>query len=367
MSNSDILEHLFATQQIKLVYGPLFTMAPPPLPASFDFARIEGMLLGLAIGDALGNTTEGQRPDKRRAGHGEIRDYLPNYYADGRAVGLPSDDSQMAFWTLEQLLSDDGLNPEHVANRFCEGRIFGMGGTVQEFIRAHQDEKLPWYRCGQPSAGNGALMRIAPVLLPHLRSPSPDLWADAALLAMITHNDATSTSACLAFVHMLWELLRMDSPPPRRWWLDTYVTTAQELEGETRLKPRGGVFENRYEGPLWRFVAEKLPAADEEGLSTLAACNQWYSAAYLLETVPSALYIVMRYGHDPEEAIVRAVNDTKDNDTVAAIVGAAVGALHGKDGLPQRWLDGLLGRTTADDDGKVFALLAQARERWAPA
>jgi ADP-ribosylglycohydrolase len=43
--------------------------------------------------------------------------------------------------------------------------------------------------------------------------------------------------------------------------------------------------------------------------------------------VPTVIYILMRHGHDPEEAIVRAVNDTKDNDTVAAIVGAAVGAL----------------------------------------
>jgi len=37
--------------------------------------------------------------------------------------------------------------------------------------------------------------------------------------------------------------------------------------------------------------------------------------AFLLETVPSVIYILMRHGNDPEESIVRAVNDTKDNDT----------------------------------------------------
>ena len=46
----------------------------------------------------------------------------------------------------------------------------------------------------------------------------------------------------------------------------------------------------------------------------------------VMETIPSVLYILARHGNDPEEAIVRAVNDTRDNDTVAAIVGAAVGA-----------------------------------------
>jgi ADP-ribosylglycohydrolase len=69
----------------------------------------------------------------------------------------------------------------------------------------------------------------------------------------------------------------------------------------------------------------------------------------------------MRHGHDPEEAIVRAVNDTRDNDTVAAIVGAAVGALHGADALPRRWREGLLGRTRFDDDGHVFELIEEAR------
>ena len=34
---------------------------------------------------------------------------------------------------------------------------------------------------------------------------------------------------------------------------------------------------------------------------------------------------VERYGTEPKRAVIRAVNDTKDNDTVAAIVGAAVG------------------------------------------
>ena len=55
---------------------------------------------------------------------------------------------------------------------------------------------------------------------------------------------------------------------------------------------------------------------------------------------------------------------TKDNDTVAAIVGSAVGALHGRNGLPARWIENLLGRTTDSDDGRVFELLEAARVKW---
>ena len=60
----------------------------------------------------------------------------------------------------------------------------------------------------------------------------------------------------------------------------------------------------------------------------------------------------------------RAVNDTKDSDTVGAIVGAAVGALHGRDGLPDRWVSNLTGRTGACDDGRMFERIAEARKVW---
>jgi ADP-ribosyl-[dinitrogen reductase] hydrolase len=78
------------------------------------------------------------------------------------------------------------------------------------------------------------------------------------------------------------------------------------------------------------------------------------------------LFILMRYAHDPEEAIVRAVNYPKDNDTIAAIVGAAVGALHGRHKIPERWLANLTGRTAEHDDGRVYELLAAAHRLWWP-
>ena len=80
--------------------------------------------------------------------------------------------------------------------------------------------------------------------------------------------------------------------------------------------------------------------------------------------MPTVLYTLELHGHDPEGAIVRAVNDTKDNDTVAAIVGAAVGAMHGAAALPARWRDALTGRTREDDDGAMFSMIAAARARF---
>jgi len=361
--NRETLTHLFTSGEIDLLPGAIFDSLPLSLPDDFDFDRVEGMMLGLAIGDALGNTTEGWPASDRRTVFGEIRDYVAGR-SGANSAGLPSDDSQLAFWTLEQMLADDGFCPENVAARYCRGTIRGVGSTVSRFL-AKYHAGLPWHQCGPKSAGNGALMRIAPMLVPHLKCRSTDLWVDTALSAMMTHNDAGSIAACLSFVKILWELLRSKSPPEPEWWPSTYTQVAVDLESESCYRPRGGLFRD-YEGPIYRFVLEKTSEAYRADLGVFEACERWFSGAFLLETVPSVIYILMRCAHDPEEAIVRAVNDTWDNDTIGAIVGAAVGALHGRAKLPDRWVTALPGRTSMDeaDDGRVFELLRAARQKW---
>ncbi len=134
-SNREVLDWLFETGRIAVDRAPLFDTPPPPAGA-MDFDRVRGMMLGLAIGDALGNTSESLSPAQRRTFFGEVRDYLPNPFADGRRVGLPSDDTQLAFWALERILADGGLVPENLARTFSERSIFGIGQTVSGFLAA---------------------------------------------------------------------------------------------------------------------------------------------------------------------------------------------------------------------------------------
>lgn len=363
MDNVAFLWDMLGQGKVELAPSEFLKRPPARWFSTPTWERIEGMMLGLAIGDALGNTSESMSPGARRAAHGEIRDYLSNRHADGRRVGLPSDDTQLAFWALDQLNHDNGLMPDRMAHRFATGgEIYGIGRTMREFLRNFKSGK-PWWESGPHSAGNGALMRIAPVLIPHLRTADERLWADTALLAAMSHNDSASNVSCVAFINLLWQLLGMDRPPDPEWWVPAFVGVIRQL-GPKDYAPRGGKWAGCWSGLFPSYIVEVVGAAWEQGLSTLDACNSWHSGAYLLETVPSVLYILMRHGHDPEEAIIRAVNDTRDNDTVAAIVGAAVGALHGRDALPRRWIDGLLGRTGAHDDGRVFKILAEARRRW---
>jgi ADP-ribosylglycohydrolase len=349
-----IITEGFLPAKLALLQGPLDRVSGA-VPAD----RVRGMLLGLAIGDSLGNTSEGMTPETRRSHYGEVRDYLPNRHAAGRRVGLPSDDSQLAFWTLESLLERGELDPEDLAARFASRRIFGIGRSVQRFLQNREQGLAPWYRCGAESAGNGALMRIAPITLLHPQGSDSGLWLDTALASIVTHRDACSVASCVALTDLLARLLRLPAPPTAEWIVGTCVGTVRQVCTEETYRPRAGAFVN-WGGSYPDYLDHVLGEAARRHWSTREACDAWQSGAYLLETMPSVLWILAQHAHDPEAAIVRAVNDTHDNDTIAAIVGAAVGALHGARALPAAWRVGLLGRTGAADDGEIFRLTERA-------
>jgi len=322
--------------------------------------RVQGMLLGLAIGDALGNTTEGRLPHVRRAEHGEIRDYLPNRHADDRRVGVPSDDTQLAFRLLETLTDKGKVVPTELLDRFASTRVTGIGGTVHAAIKAWKAGGS-WPECGQPSAGSGALTRIAPVLLPHLTGGGTNLWRDTLVATAVTHNDPMALGVNVAYVDLLNTLLHADGPPEPSWILSRWSAVVKPFEPDLVYAPRGAAC---VQAPTWRAAQVDVRRAIEGGLPTLTALGRWQSGAYLLETVPTVLLLLARYADDPEEAVIRAVNDTKDNDSIAAIVGAAMGALYGAKAWPKRWLDGLTGRLDGDDDGAIQAAIQRAQERF---
>jgi ADP-ribosylglycohydrolase len=350
--NLNLLRALVEEARVDMRWDAAMERSPGP-GGAVPFERFEGMMLGLAIGDALGNPTESINPGDRRRLYGDIEDYPAG------KKGLPSDDTQMSFWTLQSLMENDGLDPSKLSDAFRHKSIYGIGKSVKEFLR-NADKGLSWERRGVPSAGNGALMRIAPVIFPHLVRPGPGLWADAALAAMVTHNDSMAVSSAVALTSILWECLHASAQPDPIWWLDHFVEVLRRIETEKRYRPR--MPGETGEWKLSDFLDRRVRRAYSDGLSLLEAQQEWHSGAYLLETVPCVVLTVMRHAGNPEEAIIRSVNDTRDNDTVAAIVGAVAGALHGKSMLPARWIDGLAGRTGEADDGRVFELLRQASE-----
>ena len=352
-------KELVETGVIQLNWHERMQLPPPRIPSAVNLAdRIEGMLIGLAIGDSLGNTSESMLPTVRRQRYGWIEGYLPNRHAEGQRVGLPSDDTQMAFWTLEHLLAEGRIDMRPLGIALSHREIFGIGKSVKEFLRNFKSGS-DWSISGAKSAGNGAMMRIAPVLIPYLNHKEPTVWSAALMAGHLTHRDAMSNVACVAFVQMLFELLARTSNPESAWWGETFLQSCIDLEPVVTYQSRAN-HPPKFDGKLSDMIRNHVMPALGQNLSVQDACDIWHSGAYLLETVPSVIYILARHGHEPREAILAAVNETKDNDTIAAIVGAALGALHGLSAFPRVWVEGLLGRTNSSDDGRVFELIARA-------
>ena len=362
IDNFNLLEDLARKGTVKTHSVDILRYAPMPLPLDFDFSKIEGMLLGVAVGDSLGATSEGMLPADRWRKFGEIRNYIPGHRSEWKPIGVPTDDTQLTFWTLKQLIEDGGLIPDNLAKRFCRHHINGIGTTTKTFLSNYKDKHKAWYDAGLESLGNGALMRISPIVIPYLKNPSESMYADAALDAMITHNSFGNIAICVAFVHILWSLLSMESTPEPLWWVENYCSFAEKLEGHAAVNDVS--YNHSDKEPLWQFTERVVTDALRRRLSVVDACNTWGSGASLFETVPSVLYILATQAQNGEQAIIRAVNDTKDNDSIAAIVGAAVGALYGSSCIPNRWIKGLTGRTRSDDDGEVFKIILAAKQKF---
>ena len=131
------------------------------------------------------------------------------------------------------------------------------------------------------------------------------------------------------------------------WWVDEYVRVAGDLEPEPLPFPLNTdpvpKWFARFRGTLCDFVDTRVRRAFRDGVTLREACSLdgFGSRADSTQTVPAVLYTLMCHADSFESSIIAAVNDTKDNDTVAAIVGALTGALHGEQIIRRRWIDGI--------------------------
>ncbi len=151
-------------------------------------ARFRGALLGLATGDAVGTTVEFSRrgtfpPVTDMVGGGPFS-LLPGQWTD---------DTSMALCLAESLVERRGFDPADQVERYVRwyregywsstGRCFDIGNAIAEALgRFAEDARRNRYAgsIGSNTAGNGPLMRLAPVPLAHFRDPARALELAAA-------------------------------------------------------------------------------------------------------------------------------------------------------------------------------------------
>jgi ADP-ribosylglycohydrolase len=113
-----LFEHLFGEGRLRLSRSPLFDTPAPHKSQAIDPDRVRGMMLGLAIGDALGNTSEGMNPAERRRHYGEIV---------GAAVGALHGEKALPARWRESLLGRTGADDD--------GRVQALlDAAVEHFV-----------------------------------------------------------------------------------------------------------------------------------------------------------------------------------------------------------------------------------------
>jgi ADP-ribosyl-[dinitrogen reductase] hydrolase len=316
--------------------------------------RFRGALVGGAIGDAMGRPNEGIWPSEARAR--QIREYQPwRGYRSG-PKGTITDDSQMTMWLAEVLLAagdrgqrtegrdqqepnhtreqfvDRLIDPDDIIERFTLEPIRGIGQATRDFVHNVKDLGKAWYEAGVTSAGNGTAMRAAPVGLVHLGDPYR-IYRDSLLQAVVTHRDsmAIAAAACQAYAVSRAAMAPPDSLASRESRVAYCSDLAVLLDGLERpgYTLRGG----RGTPSLHARIGIELPRYLEEGK---APFDDWHNGAYVLESLPCALWCFLASPEDFEQTLFTAVDAGHDADTVAAMACSVSGAYHGYARLPER-------------------------------
>jgi ADP-ribosyl-[dinitrogen reductase] hydrolase len=292
--------------------------------------RIVGSILGLVIGDALG------APFEFRRAH-DIPSPVPAFELPwkGRAPGTWTDDTAMARNLWRSLISTGGeLDVDDVLRRHLAWFATGprdIGSQTKRALREHErgarDAARVVFEGRGPevSAGNGSVMYCPPLGVAYAERPD-DLVLAAPALSAITHWDDRCRTACLAVTTTVASLVRGEDPEPAaRSGLEVVAELAggQELEHLTAV---AGI-ERPIDGPDMGFTL--------------------FTAGVALRTAAEARAF--------EDGLLDVVALGGDTDTNAAVAGALLGALHGRDGLPARWVDRLAEREEIEDEADRFA------------
>lgn len=262
-------------------------------------ARATAAFLGLALGDALGATTEFMTPAEIKAKYKIHRKLIGGGWL-GIKPGHVTDDTEMSLALSRAVIQKGGWNLQQIADNFViwmRGKPIDIGSTVRKGIRMYMNNGTLEVPLNEWDAGNGAAMRMAPVALATL--------GDEQLLqrctleqARITHHHALSDAGCLCIGKMV----------------------QAAILGADRFALHAIARELTEEYPTFRFNNYK-----------------GYASGYIVDTLQTVFHYIFSTSSF-EECLTGVVNQGGDADTTGAIAGMIAGALYGQEQLPRVWL-----------------------------
>jgi ADP-ribosyl-[dinitrogen reductase] hydrolase len=283
-----------------------------------DTSRAEGVLIGLACGDALGRPVEFDSPGAIERDHGTLREMI-GHGTWNQPAGTITDDTEQALCLARSLAEQSTFDPADVAERFVdwyETGPFDIGIMTRRSLERLQ-RGTPWHEAGQKvwekspegsNAGNGSVMRCPPLALAYGDSEKTDKLARVSRdSSRITHADPRCTYGCAVLNLIIAGLLRKEREP--------LSDAVAYVRGDAPAELVGAL------DPIAR-------GKDVESLE---------NSGYVVHTLQTALHDGFR-AESLEEAIVTSVNRGGDTDTIGAVTGAVAGARFGAGSIPDSWL-----------------------------
>jgi ADP-ribosyl-[dinitrogen reductase] hydrolase len=229
----------------------------------------------------------------------------------------------MALCLATSLVEKTGFDPKDQMDRYCRwwkegylssnGRCFDIGGTVSAALRRYSLTGDPIAGSTDPhSAGNGSIMRLAPVAMFYY----PDIAAAigyAAESSRTTHGAPECIDACRLLAGII----------------------CRALSGASKEEILFGEAGSFHGGP--KIVSISRGEYRSKSISAIRG------SGYVVQSLEAALWCFL-HTDTFEAAILTAANLGDDADTTAAICGQVAGAFYGESGIPQKWLEKLVMR-----------------------
>ncbi|MCY3562014.1 MAG: ADP-ribosylglycohydrolase family protein [bacterium] len=357
-------------------YHPGTRYIPTKMPADIylnggEFDRAAGAVVGSAVGDALGAFYEPSYPGLDE----EIVMRAGGDFDHRRALGGWTDDTSMALGVLDAMAAGyaeaesrmeeiwgprepgrpenrwypPAISVNDMAANFLawyRGHPPDVGNqTAQVLSRADGPEDVAQearrFTEGNPnSAGNGALMRTAPVGLTHY---FPGRVASlAAEVAALTHPHPDSSDACVLWSVAVQQAIfnRYDHRADR----ERYGDREGPIDFTTAVRGALGHLPDEARQRRWEQLIDEVTDTPN-----IAEARQRFTPnGWVVTAFQAALWaIVSTPEHSPEQhfrdALVTAVRIGHDTDTVAAIAGGLLGARWGLAAIPEEWTRDLHG------------------------
>lgn len=280
----------------------------------------QGCLLGLAVGDALGTTLEFSARDSYQ--------HLIDMVGGGPfqlKAGQWTDDTSMALCLGESLFACNGFDPKDQLKRYIQwmdyghnsstGICFDIGYTTQSALENFKNNPDNDYPGGtsERSAGNGSLMRLAPIPLfygPGKYSDPSQAILYGGLSSKTTHSEIRCIDSCRFFACLVYHAIATSLPK-----IDLLKKALSDIP-----KPLHGEVES--------IARRSWLNKERDAIS---------SSGYVINSLEAALWCFWNTDNFRDGALL-AANLGDDADTVAAIYGQIGGAYYGITSIPKGWL-----------------------------